>query len=121
MCSTLPLETNILTHTVCTAGPTQASEWCTAHWTLKRPKTQHNVAALQPWQTGPTQSLNVEGKTRLCPAWCEDIVVCGPQGESEMRVSCMICVDIIVQNQEVLATPCGHTFHAHCIIEWIKV
>ncbi|XP_045120099.1 E3 ubiquitin-protein ligase TRAIP-like [Portunus trituberculatus] len=38
-----------------------------------------------------------------------------------MRVSCMICVDIIVQNQEVLATPCGHTFHAHCIIEWIKV
>lgn len=33
----------------------------------------------------------------------------------------MICVDIIVQGQEVSATPCGHTFHTHCIIEWIKV
>ncbi|XP_063850484.1 E3 ubiquitin-protein ligase TRAIP-like [Scylla paramamosain] len=38
-----------------------------------------------------------------------------------MRATCMICVDIIVQGQDVSATPCGHTFHAHCITEWIKV
>lgn len=36
-----------------------------------------------------------------------------------MRVSCVICEELL-QAQDVTATPCGHTFHARCITQWIQ-
>lgn len=32
----------------------------------------------------------------------------------------MICGDLCVSSDEVSSTPCGHTFHSLCIIQWIE-
>ncbi|XP_068206987.1 E3 ubiquitin-protein ligase TRAIP-like isoform X2 [Palaemon carinicauda] len=37
-----------------------------------------------------------------------------------MRISCVICGDLCLSSDEVSATPCGHTFHSLCIIQWIE-
>ncbi|KAK7072443.1 hypothetical protein SK128_027439 [Halocaridina rubra] len=37
-----------------------------------------------------------------------------------MRVGCVICGDLFVVSDDISATPCGHTFHAVCLIQWIE-
>ncbi|XP_076060949.1 TRAF interacting protein no poles [Oratosquilla oratoria] len=37
-----------------------------------------------------------------------------------MRAACVICSDLFVQGDDVSATPCGHTFHSACILQWIE-
>ncbi|KAK3879756.1 hypothetical protein Pcinc_015700 [Petrolisthes cinctipes] len=37
-----------------------------------------------------------------------------------MRVGCVICGDLFVPSEDISATPCGHTFHSICLIQWIE-
>ncbi|XP_042232532.1 E3 ubiquitin-protein ligase TRAIP-like [Homarus americanus] len=37
-----------------------------------------------------------------------------------MRAGCAICGDLFVPTEDISATPCGHTFHSICIIQWIE-
>ncbi|XP_045581551.1 E3 ubiquitin-protein ligase TRAIP-like [Procambarus clarkii] len=37
-----------------------------------------------------------------------------------MRAGCVICGDLFVSTDDISATPCGHTFHSLCLIQWIE-
>lgn len=37
-----------------------------------------------------------------------------------MRVLCTICTELFDGNCDVSAVPCGHTFHADCLLRWLE-
>lgn len=39
-----------------------------------------------------------------------------------MHITCVICSDLFTgcDDETVFATPCGHLFHHHCLIEWLE-
>ncbi|XP_027234444.2 E3 ubiquitin-protein ligase TRAIP [Penaeus vannamei] len=37
-----------------------------------------------------------------------------------MRAACVICGDLFIHTDDISATPCGHTFHTVCLIQWIE-
>ncbi|XP_071534937.1 E3 ubiquitin-protein ligase TRAIP-like [Panulirus ornatus] len=37
-----------------------------------------------------------------------------------MRAGCVICGDLFISSADISATPCGHTFHSLCLIQWIE-
>jgi len=40
-----------------------------------------------------------------------------PEKEFAEEENCAICRDLL-RTSETLTTPCGHTFHAQCLLEW---
>ena len=41
------------------------------------------------------------------------------QAESRLETECSICCDAFEYNQELLLTPCKHSFHRACIAQWL--
>lgn len=37
-----------------------------------------------------------------------------------MRCGCVICGDLFVATDDISATPCGHTFHSVCLLQWLE-
>lgn len=37
-----------------------------------------------------------------------------------MRCGCVICGDLFAATEDITATPCGHTFHSVCLLQWLE-
>lgn len=37
-----------------------------------------------------------------------------------MRCGCVICGDLFTTSDDISATPCGHTFHNVCLLQWLE-
>lgn len=37
-----------------------------------------------------------------------------------MHVSCSTCLELLSPSQELSSAPCGHVFHADCILKWLE-
>ncbi|RXG72017.1 E3 ubiquitin-protein ligase TRAIP [Armadillidium vulgare] len=37
-----------------------------------------------------------------------------------MRVGCIICSDAFLNFNDVASVSCGHTFHSHCLSQWLE-
>merc|ERR1719295_530346 len=37
-----------------------------------------------------------------------------------MSINCSTCLELFTASSVVISTQCGHIFHSHCIIEWLK-
>ncbi len=40
--------------------------------------------------------------------------------ENNLDKCCSVCMDELEKDNEVINLPCGHTFHSHCIEEWLS-
>ncbi|RZC72790.1 hypothetical protein C5167_048270 [Papaver somniferum] len=40
-------------------------------------------------------------------------------GEDE--VCCAICMDGVIEEDEVITIPCSHVLHSHCLLRWLQV
>ncbi|XP_072933577.1 uncharacterized protein [Epargyreus clarus] len=38
-----------------------------------------------------------------------------------MQIICVICSEVINQNEDIHATKCGHIFHYQCLVQWIDI
>ena len=58
----------------------------------------------------------------------KQFLVCAPKFEKGLKMAessalegaCSICEEIFDGEKDVAATQCGHTFHAKCLLEWIR-
>ncbi|XP_059087083.1 E3 ubiquitin-protein ligase TRAIP-like [Tigriopus californicus] len=37
-----------------------------------------------------------------------------------MHVNCSTCLELLTPSQELSSAPCGHVFHANCILKWLE-
>ncbi|XP_056640633.1 E3 ubiquitin-protein ligase TRAIP-like [Diorhabda sublineata] len=37
-----------------------------------------------------------------------------------MNVTCVICAELFIPDEEIYFTQCGHVFHYHCLMNWIE-
>ena len=37
-----------------------------------------------------------------------------------MNANCVICADLFDGSSEIVAAPCGHVYHAKCLITWVS-
>ncbi|MBA0777299.1 hypothetical protein Gotri_005340 [Gossypium trilobum] len=39
---------------------------------------------------------------------------------SRKQWECSICLDEVLEGEEVASMPCGHVYHSHCIVRWLE-